>query len=43
MKVGALRECNVALHLGMYQKREQVPDIPAVYLICKIMSDLIYR
>ena len=36
MKVGALRECNVTLHLGLNQKREQVPDIPAVYLLCNL-------
>lgn len=36
MKVGALRDCNVTLHLGLNQKREQVPDIPAVYLLCNL-------
>ena len=36
MKVGALRDCNVALHVGLLgQKREQVPDMPAVYLLSK--------
>jgi hypothetical protein len=35
MKVGALRDCNVTLHLGLNQKREQIPDIPAVYLVRK--------
>jgi len=35
MKVGQLRDCNVTLHLGLNTKREQVPDIPAVYLIRK--------
>lgn len=35
MKVGSLRDCNVTLHLSMTQKREQVPDMPAVYLVCK--------
>jgi hypothetical protein len=33
MKVGALRDCNVTLHLSLTQKREPVPDMPAVYLI----------
>lgn len=36
MKVGALRDCNVTLHLALNQKREQIPDIPAVYMICKV-------
>ena len=36
MKVGALRDCNVTLHLSLTAaKREQVPDIPAVYFIRK--------
>ena len=34
MKVGTLRDCNVCLHLSLNSKREPVPDIPAVYLIC---------
>ena len=42
MKVGALRECNVTLHLGLNQKREQVPDIPAVYLICNVSKPLYF-
>ena len=35
MKVGSLRDCNVALHLAMNQKRDNIPDMPAVYLVCK--------
>jgi hypothetical protein len=42
MKVGALRECNVTLHLGLNQKREQVPDIPAVYLLCNFSHPSYY-
>jgi len=33
MKVGQLRDSNVTLHLNINSKREQVPDIPAVYMI----------
>jgi len=43
MKVGQLRDCNVTLHLGLNNKREQVPDIPAVYLLCKVQSIHEYR
>ena len=42
MKVGALRDCNVTLHLGLNQKREQVPDIPAVYLLCNLTHPLYF-
>lgn len=33
MKVGNLRDSNVTLHLSIYQKRDQILDIPAVYLL----------
>ncbi|CDW72057.1 sec1 family protein [Stylonychia lemnae] len=33
MKVGALRDCNITLHMSINSKREQIPDIPAIYLI----------
>jgi len=35
MKVGSLRENNIALHLNLNSKRDQIPDLPAIYLICK--------
>lgn len=35
MKVGALRDCNITLHLNINSKREQIPDMPAIYLLCK--------
>ena len=35
MKVGNLRECNVTLHLNLNSKRDPIPDIPAIYLVCK--------
>lgn len=33
MKVGNLRDSNVTLHLSIYAKRDQIQDIPAVYMI----------
>eukprot|EP00347_Sterkiella_histriomuscorum_P002792 403366783 len=33
MKVGALRDCNITLHLNINSKREQIPDLPAIYLL----------
>jgi hypothetical protein len=36
MKVGNLRDSNVTLHLNLTQKRDQIPDIPAVYMISDI-------
>ncbi len=36
MKVGNLRDNNVALHLSLNSKRDQIPDMPAIYLICKL-------
>ena len=35
MKVGSLRDANVTLYLNLQSKREPVPDMPAVYLLCK--------
>jgi hypothetical protein len=40
MKVGTLRDNNVTLHLNLNSKREQIPDMPAVYLICKYITFL---
>ena len=37
MKVGNLRDCNVAVHLNLNSKREQIPDLPAIYLLCNII------
>lgn len=33
MKVGSIRECNIALHLNLKTERQRIPDIPVVYMV----------